>query len=75
MSYLNDSFLSDGDAGTATVPAAPAAGEQLPAPAPAQNLVRLPGGIVMPTQTLYLLVIALAIAFYLYHKSKKKTAP
>jgi hypothetical protein len=45
-----------------------------PLPAPAQEMVTLPGGIVMPKQTFWILVVAISVAVYLVMRKRKQEA-
>lgn len=77
-SFLDDSYL--GSLGNSEISIAPTvapegarAPQRLPAPAqPDADVVRLPGGIVMPRQTFYVIALAVvAVAVYTYFKRKK----
>ncbi len=79
MSYLDNSFLADlagdmgddMDASNATVALSPAHGEHLPA---TQDLIQLPGGIIMQRKTFWMLVgLVAAVGIYLYMKRSKKS--
>lgn len=75
MSYLNGSYLADAedyDAGNATVTLTPAGGENLGAEG-GDDLVMLPGGIMIPRRTLWaILAIAVAAGVMLYLRKKKQ---
>ena len=71
-SFLDESYL--GGLGNTDITTAPTVQAEAPAQQVARrtDTVTLPGGIVMPKQTFYLLaVVVVAAAVYLYTKRKK----
>lgn len=76
MSYLATTYLDGYDDTTdlagPTVAASPAPGEAGPPAVRQPDTITLPGGIVMPKMTFYVICAALAaLALYLYLKRKK----
>ncbi len=71
MSYLNGSYLSSDDLGAdgATMALMPAPGE---AGSQGEDLIALPGGIMIPRKTLWIILGALAVAGAIIYLRKRE---